>query len=107
MNKKITTLITFVFIVCKCVGQGKARQIQYMSGVNNKVLTGTITDVFFTTKWDKTFKWLKIGGGDTLVHVWPKGSETMVVGQKITIVGIKDLNQSLGPVISAKLVRSN
>ena len=50
----------------------KPKQFQFRRGVNEKVLTGTITDIFFTTRGEKTFKWLKIGAGDTLIHVWPK-----------------------------------
>ncbi|SER07726.1 hypothetical protein [Pedobacter rhizosphaerae] len=62
---------------------------------NSKVISGTITEVYTTQRYGKTFWWVKIGT-DTIIHVWGKHLDTanMKPGLTRKFYSIKRLNNN-------------
>ncbi|QNN41511.1 hypothetical protein [Pedobacter roseus] len=64
-------------------------------GFNNKVINGTISEVYTTKRYGKTFWWVCIGK-DTIIHVWPRhlDTATMKPGITRTFISIKRLDNN-------------
>lgn len=62
---------------------------------NTKVIKGTISEVYSTQRYGKTFWWIKIGA-DTVLHVWAKDLDTVIMKTGITrtFYSIKKLNNN-------------
>lgn len=64
-------------------------------GFNQKVIKGTISEVYTTKRYGKTFWWIVIGN-DTIIHVWPRhlDTATMKPGINRAFYSIKRLDNS-------------
>ncbi len=65
------------------------------AGFNTKTIKGTISEVYTTKRYGKTFWWVRIGP-DTIIHVWPRhlDTATMKPGITRTFMSIKRLDNS-------------
>lgn len=90
-------LLLFIFAIASAHAQNR-KVITYQLMVphfNTKVIKGTITEVYTTKRYGKTFWWVRIGA-DTLIHVW-KGqldTATMKPGINRAFYSIKRLDNS-------------
>jgi hypothetical protein len=64
-------------------------------GFNTNAIKGTISEVYATKRYGKTFWWVRIGA-DTIIHVWGKhlDTATMKPGITRTFYSIKRLDNS-------------
>ncbi|TCD29611.1 hypothetical protein EZ456_00925 [Pedobacter psychrodurus] len=64
-------------------------------GFNTKVIKGSISEVYTTKRYGKTFWWVRIGT-DTIIHVWPRhlDTATMKPGVNRAFHSIKRLDNS-------------
>ncbi len=52
-------------------------------GFNTKVIKGTISEVYTTKRYGKTFWWVCIGK-DTIIHVWSRHLDTATMKSGVT-----------------------
>jgi len=64
-------------------------------GFNTTTIKGTISEVYSTKRYGKTFWWVRIGA-DTIIHVWGKhlDTATMKLGITRTFYSIKRLDNN-------------
>jgi hypothetical protein len=91
----ILLLLTFVIGTAQAQQQ-KVKTYQLMEpGFNTNTLKGTISEVYSTKRYGKTFWWVRIGS-DTIIHVWGKhlDTATMKPGISRTFYSIKRLDNN-------------
>ena len=52
-------------------------------GFNTNAIKGTISEIYTTKRYGKTFWWVRIGA-DTIIHVWPRHLDTLTMKPGIT-----------------------
>ncbi|WP_230143148.1 MULTISPECIES: hypothetical protein [unclassified Pedobacter] len=95
--KHLVTLLLLTVIIGNAHAQ-KKKVITYQlmePGFNNKTIKGTISEVYTTKRYGKTFWWVRIGT-DTLIHVWRRhlDTATMKPGVNRAFFSIKRLDNS-------------
>jgi len=76
-------LLTFAFGIARAQKQ-KIITYQLMEpGFNTNTITGTISEIYTTKRYGKTFWWVRIGA-DTILHVWPRHLDTATMKPGIT-----------------------
>ncbi|MGN7987565.1 hypothetical protein ACTJKC_09500 [Pedobacter sp. 22226] len=93
--KYLFILLVFT-VMLKTARAQKILTYQLMEpGFNNKVINGTISEVYTTKRYGKTFWWVRIGR-DTIIHVWPRhlDTATMKPGITRTFLSIKRLDNN-------------
>lgn len=95
--KKIFILLFFLLPVERVFAQ-KHKTITYQlmePNFNTKVIGGTITEVYTTKRFGKSFWWVRLGQ-DTILHVWPRQLDTtkMKVGSTMKFYSIKRLSSN-------------
>ncbi|RZL34406.1 MAG: hypothetical protein EOO96_09895 [Pedobacter sp.] len=95
--KNFLTPVIFTFIIGSASAQkSKMQTFQLMEpNFNNKVIVGTISEIYNTQRFGKKLWWVKIGS-DTLIHVWEKHFDavTMKVGVKRPFTSVKRLDSN-------------
>jgi len=96
--KNTLTVILFFFALGSARAQKQnVKTFQLMKpGFNTKEIGGTISEVYTTQRYGKTFWWVKIGK-DTILHVWYNDLDTatMKVGVTRKFYSIKRLDGNL------------
>jgi len=95
--KHLITLLLLIF----ATGIAKAQQqktttYQLMEpGFNTLSIKGTISEIYTTKRYGKTFWWVRIGS-DTIIHVWPRHLDTATMKPGITrsFYSIKSLDNN-------------
>ncbi len=83
--KSLYLILLFVIFSASAFAQKrKVATFQLMEPqFNTKTIKGTITEVYVTQRYGKTFWWVKIGR-DTIIHVWGKHLDTATMKPGIT-----------------------
>ncbi|WP_443937133.1 hypothetical protein [Pedobacter sp. MW01-1-1] len=89
--------LTFLYVFCSAYAFAQKQKIVALQlmppNYNKKSVKGTITDVYSTQRYGKTFWWVKLGA-DTVVHVWPIQLDTansLKKGKVIVFDSVKSL----------------
>ncbi|WP_343522606.1 hypothetical protein [Pedobacter sp.] len=95
--KQLITLLILTFATGITYAQ-KKKVITYQlmePGFNTKVIKGTISEVYTTRRYGKTFWWVCIGK-DTIIHVWPRHLDTTTMKPGLTraFISIKRLDNN-------------
>jgi hypothetical protein len=95
--KHLAILLILTFAMGKVQAQ-KQKTITYQlmePGFNTKIIRGTISEVYTTKRYGKTFWWIVVGP-DTIIHVWPRhlDTATMKPGITRTFMSIKRLDNN-------------
>jgi hypothetical protein len=95
--KQLGIHVLLVFAIGSAYAQ-KQKILTYQlmePGFNTKTIKGTISEVYATKRYGKTFWWVRIGA-DTIIHVWGKhlDTATMKPGITRTFYSIKRLDNS-------------
>lgn len=95
--KKLIMVLLSIFAIGTAQAQ-KQKVITYQlmePGFNQKQIRGTISEVYTTKRYGKTFWWVVIGT-DTIIHVWPRHLDTAAMKPGLTrrFMSVKRLDNS-------------
>jgi len=95
--KNLIIVLLSIFAIGRAQAQ-KKKVITYQlmePGFNQKRIKGTISEVYTTKRYGKTFWWIVIGS-DTIIHVWPRhlDTTTMKPGITRTFTSVKRLDNN-------------
>ncbi|WP_412466647.1 hypothetical protein [Pedobacter sp. KLB.chiD] len=93
--------LIIVLLSLLAVGHARAQKQKVITyqlmepGFNKKIIKGTISEVYTTKRYGKTFWWVVIGT-DTIIHVWPRhlDTATMKPGINRTFISVKRLDNN-------------